>query len=157
MEPIDLLVQYRQIVQSRLGALTDHLVSELAVIAQAQQPDETYLLNFEVHSDGFAEGFPVYWDPMSAELDQLDGRTDLLSELTYTLPNEVVNEGIYSESGINPWDIVFQMLVVWFGECWHEAGGIKCDYPAYICHHDDIESYDLRLLKWISDDEKWPS
>ena len=157
MEQTDLLRQHRQIVQSRLDELTAPLVSELAVIAQAQQPEETYLLDFEVHSDGFAEGFPVYWDPMSAELDQLDGRTDLLPAITSTLPDDIVNEGVYTEAGINCWNTAFQMLVVWFGECWHKAGGMMCAYPSYICHHDDIKSYDLRLLKWISDDEKWPS
>lgn len=157
MNRADLLVEYRQIVQSRLDALTDQLVSELAVIAQAQQPEETYLLNFEVHTDGFAEGFPVCWEPLSAEMDQLKARIDLLPLLTQTLPGEIVNEGIHSEVGINTWDTAFQMLVVWFGKCWHEAGGTECAYPAYICQHDDIESYDLRLLKWISDNEKWPS
>ena len=157
MEQEDLLVQYRQIVQRRLDALTDQLVPELAVIAQAKQPEETYLLNFEVHTDGFAEGFPVLWEALSAEMDQLEDRIDLLPTLAYTLPGEVVNEGIYTDAGIDPWDTAFQMLVLWFGECWHKAGGLQCMYPAYMCHHDDIESYDLRLLTWISDDEKWPS
>ncbi len=157
MDQPALLMQFRQIVQSRLDELTAPLVSELAVMAQAQQPDGTYLLNFEVHSDGLAEGFPVCWEPMSAEIDQLEDRVDLLPTLTYTLPDDIVNEGIYTASGINCWDTAFQLLVVWFGKCWHKAGGMSCAYPAYICQHDDIESYDLRLLKWISDDEKWPS
>jgi len=157
MEQDDLLLQYRQIVQNRLSALTDQLVSELAVIVQAQQPEDTYLLNFEVHTEGFAEGFPVCWEPLNAEMDQLEDRIDLLPTLAYTLPEEVVNEGIYSEADINTWDAAFQILVVWFGECWYKAGGMKCAYPAYLCQHDDNQSYDLRNLKWFSDDEKWPS
>ena len=157
MEQDNLLAQYKQIVQSRLDTLTAPLVPELAVIAQAQQPEETYLLNFEVHTDGFAEGFPVLWEPLSAEMDQLEDRIVLLPTLASTLPGEIVNEGIYGEAGINPWDTAFQMLVVWFGKCWHKAGGTKCAYPAYICQHDAIESYDLRHLKWVPDDAKWPS
>jgi len=157
MEREMLLSQYRQTVQRHLDALTDRLVPELAVIAHAQQPEDTYLLDFEVHSDGFTDGFPVYWDPWSAELSQLDGRTELLPGLPYTLPDEVVDGEAYDKAGINTWNEAFQILVLWFGECWHKAGGLECAFPAYICHHDDVESYDLRLLKWISDDEKWPA
>lgn len=157
MKQDDLLAQYKQVVQNRFDALTALIVSELAVIAETRQPEETFLLNFEVHIDGFAEGFPVLWEPLSAEMDQLEDRIDLLPMLAYTLPDDIVNEGIYSEAGINVWGTAFQMLVLWFGECWHKAGGLTCAYPAYICQHDDIESYDLRLLKWISDNAKWPS
>ena len=154
METEELLTQYRQLVRSHIDALTDRLVPELSVIAHTQQPEETYLLDFEVHSDGFGEGFPVYWDPMDAEATQLEGRTEMLADIAYTLPDEVVNGESYDKAGINSWDEAFQLLVIWFGECWHKAGGLECAYPAYICHHDDINSYDLRLLKWISDDEK---
>ncbi len=156
MKQNELLLQYQQEVRHHLVALTDQLVPELAVIAHAEQPEDTYLLDFEVHSDGFADGFPVYWDPMSADASQLEGRTELLSSTAHTLPNELVNGESYDAAGINPWSEAFQLLVVWFGECWHKAGGLECVYPAYICHHDDIESYDLQTLKWVSDNEKWP-
>jgi hypothetical protein len=132
------------------------MIAELRPVIQAEQPPDTYLLDFEIHSDSFTDGFPIVWDPMDRDLTQLEGRTDLLSDIPFTVPSEILDSEVYEAAGINTWQIASQELVPWFGECWHNAGGLQCKYPAYICHHDDIESFDLRQLKWVSDDEKWP-
>jgi hypothetical protein len=156
MDKDELRRSLEQQVQDHLSQLTDRLISELRPIVTKTQPQDTYLLDFEVHADGFGDSFPVYWDPFDAELTQLPGRTDLLADIPYTIPPEIIDSEEYDDMGIDAWNIAFRMLAPWFAECWHAAGGLDCAYPAYICQHDDVESFDLKQRTWISDDEKWP-
>jgi hypothetical protein len=149
--------QYKEIVRQHLDRLTNRMVAELQPIIHAKHDPDTYLLDFEVHLDGFVDGFPVVWDPMDRDLTQLAGRTELLSDIPFTIPKEVIESETYEAADVNTWDIAFGLLVAWFAECWKKAGGLGCPYPAYICRHDDIESFDLKRLKWVSDSEKWLS
>ena len=158
MDKEQLTGQYQSIVRQHLDQLTDRLVAELRVIAHAKHDPDTYLLDFEVEMQDFTRGFPIYWFPMDKEATQLDTSLSLglLADLEFTVPEEVVDAVAYEEAGIETWELGYDALVSWFGECWCKADGLECAYPAYIAPHDSIDSVSLKTMLAVSDDEKWP-
>jgi len=102
-------------------------------------------------------GFPIGWFPMDKNVCQVfDGpQPQLLTDVPYTIPPEVIDAEIYEEANIDTWEIAFDLLVRWFAECWRKAGGEQCSYPAYIGHHDDLYSFDLNTMQEVKYGDKW--
>ncbi len=149
--------QYQVSVNQCLDKLIYRLVSELSVVSHAKHAPETYLLDFEVEMQDFTRGFPVYWFPMDREATQLESDLSLmlLPDIEFTVPERIVKT--YSDVGVETWELGYNALVAWFGECWRKADGLKCAYPAYIAPHDSIFSVNLATMKEVTDDEKWPA
>jgi hypothetical protein len=158
MDKEQLTQQYQNIVRQYLDKLTDRLVAELKVIAHAKHDPETYLLDFEVEMQDFTRAFPVYWFPMDKDATRLETSLSLslLADIEFTVPEEVVEAVAYEEAGIETWELGYDALVAWFGECWRKADGLACAYPAYIAPHDSFHSVNLKTMQGVTDDEKWP-
>jgi hypothetical protein len=149
--------QYKAIIRGHLEQLREKLVVALSEIASAEQPADMYLLDFEAQPGGFSDEFPVVYFPMDRYLTQLELGKPLLPEIHSTIPEAILEHNNFEAAGVDTWDVAFKVLAEWFAECWKQAGGLNCQYPAYICKHDSIgDSYDLRANRWAPYVEKWP-
>lgn len=152
--------QFRAEVQQCLEPLTAALTKELRRIAKKTLEEETHLIDFEVHSHGYPGyeeavfTFLIRWDAMDESLGQLDDGGTLLRGRGVALPRELYGAPQYQEFDQN--EAAFQVLVDWFADCWEQAGGHQCRYPAYISHHDSPVSFDLKAKHWVRNNAKWP-
>ena len=157
MESSDEKQNLVRLVRTELESLTGALETELTILLASPQPEETYLLDFEVHSDGFHDEFPVMMFPMDKGVGQIGSPTPLLLHARSTVPAALLDAPEYEAAGIDTRSVAFGEFVDWFAACWKRAGGNTCPYPAYICHHDDIRSFELKRGEWINDEDgKWP-
>lgn len=152
--------EWEEQVSRHLDRLTGRLVAGLRPIVRAEQPPGTYLIEFEAHIDGFDKGFPIScapWEDDDRPLDEY--RMYLLTDVPFIVPDEVLNVELTEHGGlarVGAWGIIFRIFASWFADCWHEAGGQGCAYPAYLVEHGGTESLDLKQRKWVRDSEKWP-
>lgn len=161
MAEIDgLKARFQTAVRHSLEPLSPALTKALRKIVRKELDEETYLIDFEVHSRGYPAyeerdfSFGLRWDAMDAEVGQLDDGGYVLGRDGVVIPKEIYWAPEYQE--LHPNKLAFRVLVDWFSGCWDKAGGAECDYPAYITHHDSSESFDLKAKLWVENNTKWP-
>ena len=152
--PSPLEDQVLQAIRGQLAMLKTPLVAELRGVARRVMPGDTYLIDFEAHPGEFHSGFGVRWDPMDAEVTQLDGGGPLLPHVGPLVPPEVSRSRYFEQLPVA--SIAFHVLPNWFADCWSEAGGGECLYPAYLSEHDGL-AFDLTLRCWDINGERWPA
>ena len=135
-------------LEPHLRRLTDRCVGELRTIINAKHPARTYLLMFVYDSMQFGREFPVMlwrFDRAGREFNN----QKLLGDVEATVPEEIL--GRYESEHINPdpYRITGSLFLEWFADCWKEAGGPSCAFPAYLKHHDDTISYDLKRRRTV--------
>lgn len=147
--------EFKAAVRAHLDRLTERLTAELSAVIDAPQPPGTALLDFEAHPDELASRFSVLLFPMDRSPSQLGSPIYLLTDVRPPVPKDLFDTLGASFEDVDPYAIAFRVLVDWFASCWNKAGGDRCRFPAFLCQHDDIESYDLRRGVWVDDEEKW--
>jgi hypothetical protein len=145
--------ELRAMVQARLETFGPRLVEELHGIARASMPAETCLIDFEAQPYRFRYAFAVRWDPMDAELTQLDGGGDLLVGAEPILSADIADAPEYE--GLAVASVAFHALPQWFADCWARAGGSACRFPAYLSEHDSSLAFDLRSRTWDVNGARW--
>jgi hypothetical protein len=129
-------------VSEFLTKLSKPLVAELKTIIKAPQPEDTALLDFELH---LSNTLDIVASPMNSGAGQLGG-TFLLKSSERHLPNDLSTA---QSKALAP------AIISWFSECWDQAGGAKFGLPAYVFQHDSLRSFGLRKKVWIADSKKW--
>ena len=134
-----------QKLRRALEPLTEKCVAALADLIGQSRPPDTRLIDIEISPSKLTVSFWPTWFHMDASPGQIgDPHYLMLSDGPLVSDDEMEDGSI-------------KILADWFGECWHRAGGATFSLPAYVCQHDDIESFDLRRRVWVDDEEKWPS
>jgi hypothetical protein len=145
--------EYRKIIIEHLAGLKPQLVAKLREITTSSVPKDVASMSFEVFSDGFYERFPVYAYALDNENTEVTFDQPfsgyVLPEAKPVFPeaHEKVEE-LYSERGVETWDVATDELIKCFHHCWLEAGGRGAKYNASIQHHDSIHFFDLKLGRW---------
>ena len=140
-------------VQGILKSLAAPLVAELHALIQKPMPKNTHLIDFEAHPGEFRDGFAVQWDPMDAEVTQLDGGGGLLEDAPPLLPLTLFDSEEFRQ--VESCSIAFHALPNWFAERWKEAGGSEFAYPAFLSEHDSDLAFDLNRRLWDVQGERW--
>jgi hypothetical protein len=148
MSKAQLVKRCQQELAPHLMQITARCVSELRAIVDGKHPPQTYLLMFVYDSMQFGREFPVrLWrfDRAGREF----GNQKLLGDVEATVPEEILSR--YQSEDINPdpYRITARLFCEWFADCWLDAGGASCPFPAYLKHHDDTTSYDLKRRRKV--------
>ncbi|MBW9146548.1 hypothetical protein KTC92_07275 [Clostridium sp. CM027] len=126
---------------------------------------EIEVLDFEIFNEGFTSGFYIRMFSMTRDANEFfhdekidgdiyfSGGYDLLQEVEHIFSYDEIEH--YEELGIDAYEEDSFELIRWFSEIWKKIIGTKINIPSYLCLHDDIRSFDLINMEWISDDEKW--
>src|SRR6266446_1017202 len=123
---------YKQWIRPFLERLSPALESQLQTI---------FLI--DAHNSEAFHHDPTYFLPTSI---------GLLEEIKEVIPqSEVDRQKRYEEAGVETIEVETITLLEWFVTCWIRAGGQHCTLPAYLCRHDDRESFDLKQMKWEAD------
>jgi hypothetical protein len=138
--------------------LTPALVSALRRITATTPPAEVKVLAFEIEPDW--REFPVYLHAMDDVFpNEVYFRPPfhggLLRDAGELIPEGAIDQEAYEEAGVGTFESGARVLAVWFGECWHEAGGSTFPLPAYISLHDSTRYYDLRAHRWVRESNIW--
>jgi hypothetical protein len=153
---------YKRWIRSLLEQLTPALEQQLRTILSARFHPLVVLLDTEVFPDGLGDGIPmrmfqidahngeVFHDDPAYLLPSSIGILDDIAEVI--LPAETSRQQRFEEAGVDTIQIESATLLEWFTACWGAAGGQQCLVPAYVCYHDESESFDLRQLKWKSNE-----
>ncbi len=143
MSKTKLVKQCQGEVQLHLESLTRLCVAELRAIMKSKQPVRTFLLMFVYDSMQFGREFPVmlWWlDRTGMEFKN----KRLLRSAKFTVPEEMLRRYELEEIVPDPHRITGRAFIEWFTDCWEQAGGGRFAFPAYLKHHDDTTSYDLK-------------
>jgi len=143
MDQKQLVNSCQMAIQQHLDEYTDRLTSELSRFVLTLRHSDAYLLSFDIYSEGFSTGFPVVWRLYSRDYTELAEGPQLLQDIPFLVPSEVIDAEEYEAAEIDTWSVAFDALIAWFGGCWRDAGGLSFPYPAQIGHADDIEAIDL--------------
>jgi hypothetical protein len=133
-----------QLLRQALEPLTDKCVAALATALAQNHPPDTVLIDINVRASDLATDFTPTWFRMDETTGQIGDPQYLMLSDRPIVDDDAVGDGS------------MQILAEWFADCWNRAGGATSAYPAYLCQHDDIESFDLRQRIWIDDEQKWP-
>lgn len=149
---------YQQWIMGVLNRLSPALESQIRTILSYRFHPRVVLLDVEVFPDGLREGLPMRMFLIDAQNCEtfhddpayfLPSSIGFLDEITEVIPtNEVDRRSRYEAAGIDTVEIEMAALIDWFIACWMRAGGQQSTRPAYICRHDERESFDLRRMKW---------
>ena len=129
-------------IMTFLDSLSKPLVAELTKLIKASQPENTALLDFELH---LSNELDVIAFPMDSGAGQL-GNTFLLKKTNRHVPKNLTDEQL---------DSIFSAFIPWFSNCWDQSGGKRFSLPAYVSQHDSNKSFDLKQNKWVKSSEKW--
>ncbi|GER89004.1 hypothetical protein KDW_31660 [Dictyobacter vulcani] len=154
---------YTQWIRSLLEKLEPALESQLQTIVTARFHPHVVLLDTEVFPDGLREGVPLRMFLLDAHNSEvfhhdatffLPSSIGLLEAVKEVIPpSEEDRQKLYEEAGVETIEIEMSTLIEWFVACWMRAGGQHVTLPAYICRHDDQESFDLHQMKWVADQQ----
>jgi hypothetical protein len=148
MSNAKLLKQCQEEIAPHLQRLTKRCVAELRAIIKGKQPARTYLLMFECDSMQFGRDFPVMlWWMDRTGLDF--SHKELLGDVKFTVPEEMLGRYESEDMDPDPYRLTGRLFIKWFTYCWQEAGGASCAFPAYLKHHDDTTSYDLKRRRKV--------
>ncbi len=149
---------YKRWIRSQLDRLSPALEQQLRTILSARFHPRVVLLDTEVFPDGLRYGIPMRMFQIDAHNCEvfhddpaylLPSSIGILEEIPEVIPHaESDRQQRYEEAGVDTSQIESATLLEWFAACWVAAGGQQCPLPAYVCYHDDRESFDLRHLKW---------
>lgn len=149
---------YQQWIRRFLEKLSPALESQLQTIFSYRFHPQVVLLDIEVFPDGFREGVPMRMfliDARGCEAFHHDPAyflptsIGLLEEIKEVIPqSEGDRQKQYEDAGIETLEIEMTTLIEWFVACWIRVDGPHFQLPAYICYHDDRESFDLKQMKW---------
>ena len=131
-----------------LRLLTDRCVGELRTIINGSHPPKTYLLMFVYDSMQFGREFPVMLWRFDRAGREFSNRR-LLADEEGTVPEEILSRYESEDITPDPYRITARLFVEWFADCWRDAGGASCTFPAYLKHHDDTTSYDLKRRRKV--------
>jgi hypothetical protein len=149
---------YKRWIRSLLDRLSPALEQQLRTILSAHFHPRVVLLDTEVFPDGLRDGIPMRMFQIDAHNSEvfhddpaylLPSSIGILEEIAEVIPHgESDRQQRYEGAGVDTIQIELATLLEWFAACWVAAGGQQCPVPAYVCYHDDRESFDLRQLKW---------
>lgn len=157
---------YKRWIRGLLDQLAPTLESQLRMILRYRFHPRVVLLDTEVFADGLREGVPMRMFLIDAHYSEtfhndpdyfLPSSIGILEEIKEVVPqDETERQKAYEDAGIETLEIEMATLVEWFVECWIRADGPLCKLPAYVCYHDDKESFDLKQMKWEANTHgKW--
>lgn len=151
---------YKRWIRGLLDRLSPALEGQLRTILSARLHPRVVLLDTEVFPDGLRDGIPMRMFQIDARNGEvfhddpaylLPSSIGILDEIAEVIPHgEADRQQRYEEAGVDTTQVASTTLLEWFAACWVAAGGQQCPVPAYVCYHDDRESFDLRQLKWES-------
>jgi hypothetical protein len=149
---------YKRWIRSLLGRLSPALEQQVRTILSARFDPRVVLLDTEVFPDGLRDGIPMWMFQIDAHNSEvfhddpaylLPSCIGFLEAIAEVIPHgEADRQQRYEEAGVDTTQVESTTLLEWFVACWGAAGGQQCPLPAYVCYHDDRESFDLRQLKW---------
>lgn len=140
--------EIRQELSRTLEPLAPTLVKELKDLILRPVDESAYLISFEVQPSSFVVRFPVRWDWMESDLGQLEGGNLL------TGSEPLLRREHYEKD--DPFPIALPILVDWFAERWHEAGGPEYRLPAYIECKGGEEMFNLKEQRWVDKSAAYP-
>lgn len=149
---------YKRWIRSLLDPFAPALEQQLRTILSARFHPRVVLLDTEVFPDGLRNGMPMRMFQIDAHNGEvfhddsaylLPSSIGILDDVAEVIPQaEKDRQQRYEVAGVDTIQIESSTLLEWFAACWVAVGGQQCPVPAYICYHDDSESFDLRQLKW---------
>jgi hypothetical protein len=152
---------YKQWIRPFLERLSPALESQLQTIFSSRFHPHVVLLETQVFPDGLREGVPLRMFLIDAHNSEafhhdptyfLPTSIGLLEEIEEVIPqSEAERQKLYEEAGVETVEVETITLIEWFVACWIRAGGQHFTLPAYLCRHDDRESFDLKQMKWVAD------
>ena len=138
--------------RGQIERFTQRLITALRRIVTTPVPPVVKVLAFEMQADW--GNFPVYAFGMDVKsLDEayfeppFNGH--VLPDAGELVPDGAIDQDGYEMAGIATYESGARVMAVWFGECWHAAGGALFSIPTYIHLHDDLDYFDLRTRLWV--------
>lgn len=155
--------EYRAFIHENLVRHTKALTTQLREIIALHFHPEVVFLDFEVFPYGLTEELPVRGFLMDSGYNEVfhndpgyfaASSLDLLPDIPHIIPlSEKARTDAFLKADIPLYEIEIEALIPWFARCWIAADGERFSLPAYICRHDDIQSFDLKQQLWLPDEE----
>lgn len=143
-----------------LGNYSSRLEQELQKVVNKDFGPDIKYIDFVVHpGSGYSITLSVVDDNhREIKRDKILERMGILKEVAVARNTSQWSDECETEEGRalvesvgNEMD---KMFVDWLARNWKKAGGDSVKYPTFIRFHDDIRSFDISKMGWISDEEK---
>ncbi|MDY3558349.1 hypothetical protein R5W23_005044 [Gemmata sp. JC673] len=153
MAGAELQAMFDREFRGHIERLREPLVAALRkLIATPLPAGEFEVLSFEMQADW--RDFPVYAfamdrEAVNEEYFEPPFKGNVLPRAGPLIPKGSIDQDRYEDSGVATFESGARVLAEWFGECWHAAGGVGFQLPAYISLHDGSRYFDLRARRWV--------
>ena len=154
----DVAKKFKFAIRTGLRAHQDSLIAVLQQLVKQPYPPEVVAISFEVFPDSWSQGFPVrafFLDESNNEhFVFVEGEANYPSAVDpglLTVPYIITPEAEESFHRRSPeldrFTLGAEEFILWFADCWIQAGGLEFALSATIADHGDQE-FNLLTSKW---------
>ncbi len=148
--------EFESLFRSLIERHTPALTARLRELIWTPPPPGTEVLLFVIWSRW--DTFPIEVGAYDLDIHELTSKPPFCGELLQAMPfipEGAIDQEAFENDGVRTFETGAMVIVQWFGECWHTAGGGRFPVPVFIEHHDAAEAYDLRERCWIEEESIW--
>ena len=155
----DVAKKFKFAIRTGLRAHQDSLIAVLQQLVKQPYPPEVVAISFEVFPDSWSQGFPV----RAFFLDESNNEHFVFVEDEANYPSAVdpglltvpyiitpeAEESFHRRSPeLDTFTLGAEEFILWFADCWRQAGGLEFALSATIADHDGDQEFNLLTSKW---------
>jgi hypothetical protein len=155
----DVAEDFKCAIHEGLRAHACTLIAVLRQIVTHEYPWEVVTVNFEVFPDSWSSGFPArafFLDESNTEYFVfVEGKARYpsavdpgLLKIPYIISHETEESFRLRNPYLDTFTVGAEEFILWFAECWRQAGGLAFPLRATIADHDGEREFILVTNEW---------